>query len=89
MTWQIDFSRESLRFMKSNNLGEEAVISCLEKAMRKLKGEKINVDIKKMKGSWLGFHRIRIAQIRILAQFDFEQKRIYIDRIDFRGDVYK
>jgi len=42
-----------------------------------------------MKGEWKDFFRIRVGKIRIIFKIDFENKRIFVDRIDFRGDVYK
>ena len=42
-----------------------------------------------MKGEWKGFYRLRIGKIRIIFNINFENEQIYIDRIDFRGDVYQ
>ena len=52
-------------------------------------GKSKNIDVKKMKGAWKGYHRIRIGKIRIVLKTDFEKHTIFIDRIDFRGNVYK
>ena len=88
MNWQIDFSKESLKFMKNNNIDETNIISCVIKTIRRLKGESVNIDIKKMKGEWKDFYRIRLGKTRVLASLDFDNKKVYIDRIDFRGNVY-
>lgn len=89
MNWQIDFSKESLKFIKNNNIEESHIISLIIKTIRKLEGENVNVDIKRMRGEWKDFHRIRMGKVRILASMDFDNKRVYVDRIDFRGNVYK
>jgi mRNA interferase RelE/StbE len=89
MTWQIDFSREALKFIEKNNIVEDDIIQSLNKFVRRLKGEAINVDLKKMKGKWKGFYRLRDGKKRLIFQPNFDQHKIYLDRIDFRGDVYK
>jgi mRNA interferase RelE/StbE len=50
-----------------------------------LKGEIISIDVKKMKGKWKGFYRLRDGKKRIIFQINFEEHKIYLDRIDFRG----
>ena len=89
MNWFIDFSANSLKFLKRNNLEENFIISKIELALRSFKGENINIDIKKLKGEWEGFYRIRSGRLRIIAEFQFEQNRAYIEEIDWRGNVYK
>jgi len=89
MNWQIDYSKDSLKFIDKHNIEEDDIIEYLSKATLKLKGENINIDLKKMKGEWKGFYRIRSGNIRIIFNINFENYQIYIDRIDFRGDVYK
>lgn len=89
MNWRIDFSKDSLRFLERNNLKEDFIIEKIKLALRKFKGENINIDIKKLRGKWEGFYRIRVGKLRIIAEFQFEYSRIYIDKIDWRGNVYK
>jgi len=50
MSWGIDFSPHSLKFLSQNKLNEETILEKIELAIRKLQGENINVDIKKLKG---------------------------------------
>ncbi|OFY67039.1 MAG: hypothetical protein A3H98_08965 [Bacteroidetes bacterium RIFCSPLOWO2_02_FULL_36_8] len=61
----------------------------LSQSIKKLQGENTNVDLRKMKGEWDGFFRIRTGKIRIIFKINFPIKQIYIDQIDYRGDVYK
>jgi len=89
MNWKIDFSKESLKFMEVNNIDEDHIVSCIIKSIKRLKGESVNIDIKKMKGEWKDFYRIRLGKTRVLVSLDFDNKHVYIDRIDFRGNVYK
>jgi mRNA interferase RelE/StbE len=89
MNWRIDFSENSLKFLKKNNLKEDFIIEKTNLALQKFKGENININVKKLKGEWEGFYRIRSGQIRIIAEFQFERNRVYIEEIDWRGNVYK
>jgi mRNA interferase RelE/StbE len=89
MKWYIDFSADSLKFLKRNNLTEEFIIEKIRFALRKFQGEDVNVDIKKLKGEWEGFYRIRVGRLRIIVEFQFEYYRVYIEEIDWRGSAYK
>jgi len=44
MNWYIDFSENSLKFLKKNNLKEDLIIEKIKLVLRKFKGE----NIKKM-----------------------------------------
>ncbi len=89
MNWVLNFSDRSLKFIKKNNLTEEEITSHIVKAINKLQGEDVNVDIKKMKGKWNGFIRIRIGKVRVITDISFGEQKVYVDIIDFRGGVYK
>lgn len=89
MDWRIDFSADSLKFLRRNNLKDKIVADKAKLALRKFRGETINIDIKRLGGEWEGFHRIRSGKLRIIAAFQFEDYRVYIERIDWRGNVYK
>lgn len=89
MNWQIDFHSRALKFLKKNKIPEEEILEIIKKVIKKFQGEKINIDIAKLKGEWLGFHRIKIGKLRIIAEFNFDKKRIYIEVIDWRGKAYK
>ncbi len=89
MKFSVDFSASSLKFLKENALEEGFVLEKLNFALRKFRGEDANIDIKKLKGAWEGFYRIRVGKLRIIVEFQFEQNRAYIEEIDWRGNVYK
>lgn len=89
MSWQISFSKQSLDSMRHHNLEEREVIEKVQRAMRKFRGEKVNVDVKKLEGEWEGFHRIRSGKLRIILEFQFERMRVHIEAIDWRGNVYR
>jgi mRNA-degrading endonuclease RelE of RelBE toxin-antitoxin system len=42
-----------------------------------------------MKGAWKGYRRVRIGKIRMILKIDFAKHTIFVDKMDFRGNVYK
>ncbi|MEK7629094.1 MAG: hypothetical protein AAB394_01045 [Patescibacteria group bacterium] len=89
MTWRIDFSADSIKFIKKNNLEEVLIVDKIKLAVRKFRGEDINIDVKKLSGNWEGFYRIRFGRLRIVAEFQFENFRAKVEVIDWRGSAYK
>ncbi len=61
----------------------------LENQLKKIQGEDINVDIKKLKGEWQGFYRSRMGRIRVIFEVNFDAFVVSIENIDFRGSAYK
>ncbi len=89
MSWRIDFSPSSLKFLNRNKLSENFIIDKIKLVLRKFEGEAININIKKLGGEWEGFYRIRSGRLRIIVEFQFQQNHAYIEEIDWRGNVYK
>jgi len=89
MTWRIDLSKNAEKFLSKNELTIIEVRELVGRAVRYFRGEDINIDIKKLKGSWQGFYRVRTGRIRIIAEFNFEHSVIFIEEIDWRGNAYK
>ncbi len=88
MKWEISFSNSSLKFIEKENITEGDVVEVARKTILKFQGEDLNVDIKKLKGKWTGFYRIRIGKLRIIAEFNFDNFSVLIEEIDWRGRVY-
>ncbi len=89
MSWRVDFSSRSLKFLAQNNLSEDFILREIELALRKFQGENININIKKLKGEWRGFYRIRSGKLRAIVEFNFDLRQAYIEAVDWRGNVYK
>ncbi len=87
--WQIELSRQADKFTKRENIKDDEILNLIKKVINHSKGLDENIDVKKMKGKWKGYHRIKIGKIRIILKIDFKNKISSIDKIDFRGDVYK
>jgi len=56
MTWKIELSSNAYKFLKRNKIPKEKIFELIRKAIRKFQGEKVNIDIKKLKGEWFGFY---------------------------------
>ncbi|MFH1462661.1 MAG: type II toxin-antitoxin system RelE/ParE family toxin [bacterium] len=89
MRWRIDISRNAEKFLTKNKLTIDEIQELVSRAIRYFQKENINVDIKKLKGKWRGFYRIRSGRMRIIAEFHFENSVVFIEEIDWRGNVYK
>jgi mRNA interferase RelE/StbE len=88
MKWEIGFSRDAEKFMKRENLRSETVAEIIN-FLKRMKGESVSVDVKKLKGDWQGYYRIRKGKLRIIFKLNFQEHFIYVARIDHRGKVYK
>lgn len=89
MTWEISFSKDAHKFLERNHIAEEEIFELVRKTIKKFQGEDINIDIKKLKGRWFGFFRIRKGKLRIITEFNFDNLSALIEEIDWRGGVYK
>ncbi|MBI4087684.1 MAG: type II toxin-antitoxin system RelE/ParE family toxin [Candidatus Liptonbacteria bacterium] len=89
MNWNVSFTSRALKFLDANKISNEEIFELVRKALRKFRGENINIDVKKLKGEWVGFYRIRKGNLRVIAEFDFDNRSILVEVIDWRGGVYK
>jgi mRNA-degrading endonuclease RelE of RelBE toxin-antitoxin system len=51
MKWTIHYSKEAKKFIEEHNIAYE-IREELKNFLRKLKGENVNIDIRKLKGNW-------------------------------------
>jgi mRNA interferase RelE/StbE len=72
MKWEIGFSKEAEKFLKRENLRSET-IGEIVKFLKRLRGESVSVDVKKLKGDWQGYYRIRKGKVRIIFELSFEE----------------
>ncbi len=89
MKWTIDLSHDAEKFLRRNHLEHKEVFELVGLAIRKLQGEVANVTVGKLKGKWAGFYRIKRGDLRIIASFDFDDLRVFVDQLDWRGNAYK
>ena len=53
-----------------------------------IKGEPVKVDVKRLKGEWKDYLRIRKGKLRIILKVEWKRKTILVEAIDFRGNIY-
>lgn len=88
MKWDIEYSRQADKFIKREDIRIE-VRELIERFLKKMRGESISVDVKKLKGKWKGYLRIKKGKLRVIFVVDFQDRVLYVDRVDFRGRAYK
>jgi len=87
--WKVDLSKQADKFIEKEDIADDEIISIIKKLINYSKGLDENIDVKKMKGKWQGYHRIKIGKIRMIIKVKFKEQLVFVDRIDYRGSVYK
>lgn len=82
--YEIELSKKQLKFI--NSLKNYDIVI---KKIKELKYFHINkiVNIKRMKGNWYGFYRLRIGNLRIIF-YEKDENIIKIHKISFRENIY-
>ena len=88
MKWHIKLAKHATVFSDTNHISKEQIFNIIILAIRNFQGEVVSIDIRKMKGEWEGFYRIRKGRWRLVAEFDFDSNSVFIEDIDWRGNIY-
>jgi len=88
ITWRIDYSRDSIEFINKNRL-QDKVREELMKFLVAMKRGQAPINLKKLEGKWAGYYRLRKGKIRIIFYITKLEKVLYVERVDFRGNVYR
>ena len=88
MKWTVNYSGKAKKFMDEKKIHDE-VKDAIRKFILKMSGERLNIDLRKLVGNWSGYYRIRVGKIRIIFKVFKEEREIFVERIDYRGNVYK
>ena len=88
MKWRIDYSRDAEKFISKQDIRNE-VREEMKKFLLKMKGENVNIHLKKLEGEWEGYYRLRKGKLRIIFGINRIEKLLFVEKVDFRGDVYK
>lgn len=89
--WKFEFSRESVKAIEK--LDTETV-NLIKKRIKDIGSWLDNrdasyIDIKKLKGKWEGYYRLRVRNIRIILTINSNDNLIRIHDIGFRSGIYK
>jgi len=88
MKWKISYSKRAYKFIEKEKI-EERVKEVITKFILKYKrGKNISLDVKKMKGKWKRYYRIKIGKIRVILKVIEKSREIIVDTVDFRESVY-
>ena len=87
MKWQVFYSGRAHKFIAENHL-ESKVNAALMKFILRYTGETVTIDVKKLKGKWSGYHRIRIGNLRVIVKVDKERNSMVVDTVDLRDRIY-
>ena len=88
MKWTVGYSKRANDFIEEQGIHDK-VTGSIKDFILNLSGSNINIDVKKLKGDWAGYYRIRKGSIRIIIKPDSESRTIFVDTVDFRGSVYR
>ena len=90
---KVEFSKRALKFLKKLDDSQtnriRSKIKLLKISLEQQKALPFDeLDIKKLKGNWLVYFRIRVGTIRIVFTVRFSENTIIIYDICFRGNAY-
>lgn len=90
----IKFRKNAIKFLEKANLEDaEKIQEKISQLLYFVEEQAIipftEFDIKKMKGEWEGFYRLRTGKIRIVFTANTQSGEVEIFTIGARGDVYK
>jgi len=88
MKWKIEYSKEARKFIDEQNIWNQ-IREGIKRFLLKIKGEDVNIDVRKLVGDWKGYYRIRMGKIRIIFCLLKEKRTIFVEKVDHRGNAYK
>ncbi len=83
MEWQVKDLPEDRRRLVEEKLKE--IVETLEYGVLPYR----RLDIRRLRGEWDGFLRLRTGNIRVILRLDFENKIVYVYNIHYRKSAYK
>ncbi len=89
MDWQIGFSRQADSFLSRRHLPDGFASEPVQRTIRKLRGETVAIDLKRLSSKWEGCYRVRVGKIRIIFSINFAQRMALIEVVDNRGSAYR
>jgi len=89
--WKIKIKRVALSYLKRLPSNERFFIKVgLDELKKSLSGvETKPLDIRPLKGRLKGLYRLRIGGLRLIIDFDGDNRIVIVHAIETRGDVYK
>jgi len=92
MEWSAKIHRKALKYLQTLPLRERRrVEEKIEELLQSLNRGTIpytRLDIKRLRGEWEGFFRLRIGDIRVIFRINIDRKEILIYNIHHRSKAY-
>ncbi|MBO3754205.1 MAG: type II toxin-antitoxin system RelE/ParE family toxin [Candidatus Brockarchaeota archaeon] len=93
MEWKIRIHRRALKFLDEIPEEERKLVEDkLNNLLKNLESGTLlhtRLDVKKLKGTWEGFLRLRVGKIRVIFKIEIENKEVLIYNIHYRGQAYR
>ena len=94
MAWRVKLSDSAIKSLEYLRIKEkEKIKNTLKILLDSLEEGKISftqLNIRKLKGKWEGFLRIKVGKkLRIILRIEWNKSEVYVYEIDYRGKVYK
>lgn len=89
MDWDISFSNRADKFLKRHRLPDSFAVDLAVKAIRKISGETVALDLRRMTGEWAGCYRVRTGKTRVIFSANFETRVALIEIVENRDKAYK
>jgi len=92
--WKLKVYRSALKFLEERiqKSEREHIIEKLKELLDSLEKGVIpysRLDIKKLKGKWRGFLRMRVGNVRIIFKMNLDEREVLIYSIHYRGQAYQ
>lgn len=87
--WKVELGKQADKFVRKEDMSDYELLSLVQKFINYSKGLDVNIDVKKLRGKWKEYHRIRVGKIKILLRVNFKERTVFISKMDYRGDAYK
>ena len=90
----VKFRKQAVKFLqKANSENVAKIQNQLNQLLIAIEQQGIipftELDIKKMRGDWEGFYRLRVGKMRVIFIVDFDSAELEVYTVGTRGDVYK
>ncbi|NJL38525.1 MAG: type II toxin-antitoxin system RelE/ParE family toxin [Leptolyngbyaceae cyanobacterium RM2_2_4] len=90
----VKFRKKAIKFLEKASSEEVIKIQeQLNKLLIALEEQGVipfsDLDIKKLRGEWEGFYRLRVGKVRVIFTVNFNSADIEVYTVGSRGDIYK
>ena len=87
--WKVEIGKQSEKFLDNNSADiRDSVYEKIRNMIEWLENKNnLIVDLKKLKGDYQGYYRIRTGKIRIIISIDKKNYIIKIQNINFRRNI--